>query len=344
MCFKKMVKPAAKKQVAGYIQKQHQLSRRRACSLVGIPTCTVRYQSCKADEAPVRARLKELAQERPRFGYRRLGVLLRREGHPINLKRVLRLYREENLKLRARKRKRVTSTLRVKPEGPVAINQMWSMDFMHDTLNGGRRFRTLNIVDCFSREALAIEVDTSLTGHRVVRVLQTLLETRGKPQVIQVDNGPEFTGRALDEWAHKNQIKLHFIEPGKPTQNGVIESLNGKMRDECLNLEWFMDLHHARGIIENWRHDYNTFRPHSSLNNLPPTIWAQTKPKFSHCKWDDLGMQVISTRSALWHPETTSREKGRFDKQHMTCLQLAPPLRSHTAGSAYINRNRYRYR
>ncbi len=151
-------------------------------------------------------------------------MLLRREGHQVNLKRVLRLYREENLKLRARKRKRVASTLRVKPEGPVAINQMWSMDFMHDTLNGGRRFRTLNIVDCFSRESLAFEVDTSLSGHRVVRVLQRLLEMRGKPQVIQVDNGPEFTGRALDEWAHKNQIKLHFIEPGKPTQNGVIES------------------------------------------------------------------------------------------------------------------------
>ena len=137
--------------------------------------------------------------------------------------------------------------------------------------------RTLNIVDCFSREALAVEVDTSLTGQRVVRVLQRLLETRGKPQVIQVDNGPEFTGRALDEWAHKNHIKLHFIEPGKPTQNGVIESFNGKMRDECLNLEWFIDLRHARHIIENWRHDYNTFRPHSSLNNLPPATWAQNQ-------------------------------------------------------------------
>lgn len=275
-----MVKPAAKKQVAGYIQEQHQFSKRRACALVGIPTCTARYQSRREDEVPVRARLKELAQERPRFGYRRLGVLLRREGHQVNLRRVLRLYREENLKLRARKRKRVTRVLRVKPQEPNALNQMWTMDFMHDTLNGGRRFRTLNIVDCFSREALAVEVDTSLSGHRVVRVLQRLLETRGKPSVIQVDNGPEFTGRALDEWAHKNQVKLHFIEPGKPTQNGVIESFNGKMRDECLNLEWFMDLHHARDIIENWRNDYNTFRPHSSLNNLPPTMWALNQLEF----------------------------------------------------------------
>jgi len=202
-------------------------------------------------------------------------VLLRREGHKINSKRVLRLYREEKLKLRARKRKRIASALRVQPQPPGTINEMWTMDFMHDTLCGGRglsgtlrRFRTLNVVDCFSREALAVEVDTSLSGHRVVRVLQRLLETRGKPEVIQVDNGSEFTGAALDEWAHKNGIKLHFIEPGKPTQNGVIESFNGKMRDECLNLEWFIDLRHARHVIENWRNDYNTFRPHSSLNNL----------------------------------------------------------------------------
>ncbi|MBW3636487.1 MAG: IS3 family transposase, partial [Armatimonadetes bacterium] len=165
-----MVKPAAKKQVAGYIQEEHKLSRRRSCVLVGIPTCTTRYQSRKADETPVRARLKELAQQRPRFGYRRLGVLLRREGHHINLKRVLRLYREENLKLRARKRKRVASALRVKPQEVTQVNQIWTMDFMHDTLNGGSRFRTLNILDCFSRaalavEALAVEVDTSLSGH-----------------------------------------------------------------------------------------------------------------------------------------------------------------------------------
>lgn len=272
-----MVKPAAKKQVAGYIQEEHQLSNRRSCALVGIPTCTARYQSRRGDEVAIRTRLKELALERPRFGYRRLGVLLRREGHLINLKRVLRLYREENLKLRARKRRRVASVLRVKPSEVVRINQVWTMDFMHDTLSGGRRFRTLNIVDCFSREALAIEVDTSLSGCRVVRVLQRLLETRGKAEVIQIDNGAEFTGRALDEWAHRNQVKLHFIEPGKPTQNGVIESFNGKMRDECLNLEWFIDLQNARDIIENWRHDYNTLRPHSSLSNLAPAIWAQNQ-------------------------------------------------------------------
>lgn len=225
----------------------------------------------------MRGRLKELAQERPRFGYRRLGVLLRREGHQVNLKRVLRLYREEGLKLRAKKRKRIASAQRVRPEATTAVNQMWSMDFVSDTLSCGRRFRGLNIIDCHSREALCSEVDTSLTGQRVVRALQWLGEIRGLPQTIQVDNGPEFTGRALDEWAFRNRVKLHFIEPGKPVQNAVIESFNGKMRDECLNQEWFTDLDEARTCIEKWREDYNLFRPHSSLANLAPTVWAQQK-------------------------------------------------------------------
>ena len=307
------------------------MSNRRACALVALPTCTTRYKSRRVDDAPVRARLKELAQERPRFGYRRLSVLLRREGHMINSKRVLRLYREEKLKLRARKRKRVASTLRVQPEQPHALNQMWTMDFMHDTLCGGRCFRTLNVVDCFSREALAVEVDTSLSGHRVVRVLQRLLETRGKPDVIQVDNGSEFTGAALDEWAHKNHIKLHFIEPGKPTQNGVIESFNGKMRDECLNLEWFVDLRYAKLIIENWRHDYNTFRPHSSLNNLPPALWHTTKPTTSRSKWDDLGMQV---REHLRSSKVASFSILLFTLEGVFLARESPPA----AGEAKADR------
>jgi len=160
--------------------------------------CSLRYRSRRQDDMPVRERLKALAQERPRFGYRRLGVLLRREGHPVNLKRVLRLYREEGLKLRAKKRKRIASVQRVRPEATTAVNQMWSMDFVSDTLSCGRRFRGLNIIDCHSREALCSEVDTSLTGQRVVRALQWLAETRGLPRTIRVDNGPEFTGRALD--------------------------------------------------------------------------------------------------------------------------------------------------
>lgn len=258
-----------------HLVQEHQFSQRRACALAELPTCSLRYQSRRQDDAPLRERLKQLAQERPRFGYRRLGVLLRREGHQVNLKRVLRLYREEGLKLRAKKRKRIASSQRVRPEATTAINQMWSIDFVSDTLSCGRRFRGLNIVDCHSREALYIEVDTSLSGQRVVRALQWLGETRGLPQTIQVDNGPEFTGRALDEWAFRNLVKLHFIAPGKPVQNAVIESFNGKMRDECLNQEWFMDLNEARISIEKWREDYNLFRPHSSLDNLAPAVWAQ---------------------------------------------------------------------
>jgi len=175
---------------------------------------------------------------------------------------VLRLYREEGLKLRAGKRKRVASTQRVQPEATSAINQRWSMDFMSDTLSCGRRFRSLNIVDCHSREALCSEVGRSLTGQRVVRALQRLGETRDLPQTIQVDNGPEFTGRDLDEWAFKNRVKLLVIEPGK-------------MRDECLNQEWFCGLDEARVSIERWRDDYNQLRPHSALDNLAPAVWAQ---------------------------------------------------------------------
>lgn len=179
------------------------------------------------------------------------------------------------MKLRAKKRKRIASSQRVRPDATTAVNQLWSMDFVSDTLSSGRRFRGLNIVDCHSREALCSEVDTSLTGQRVVRALQWLAETRGLPQTIQVDNGPEFTGRAVDEWAFRNRVKLHFIEPGKPVQNAVIESFNGKMRDECLNQEWFTDLQQARVSIESWREDYNWLRPHSSLDNLAPAVWAQ---------------------------------------------------------------------
>ena len=270
-----MVRPADKKEVAFYITRHHQLSQRRACALTSIPTCSLRYRSRREDQVALRERLKELAHERPRFGYRRLHVLLLREGWQVNHKRVLRLYRKEGLKLRPKKRKRVTSTQRVKPEPTAGVNEIWTMDFVHDTLSCGRRFRALNIMDAHSRECLAVEVDTSLTGERVVRVLEQLREQRGVPQTIQVDNGSEFTGRKLDEWAYAKKVKLHFIEPGKPTQNGHIESFNGKLRDECLNMEWFVSLQEARRVLETWRQDYNQIRPHSALNNLPPVVWVQ---------------------------------------------------------------------
>ncbi len=253
------------------------LSQRQACGLVGLQRCTYRYRSRREDDVLVRERLKQLAREHPRWGYRFLCVLLRREGHKINHKRVLRLYREEGLKLRPKKRRKVVSVQRVPPQATTGINQRWSMDFVNDTLSCGRRFRALTLVDCHSRECLALEVDTSLNGERVVRVLERLKETRGLPAVIQTDNGPEFTGHALDTWAYKNRVRLFFIEPGKPVQNAHIESFNGKLRNECLNLEWFTSLREARQVIEEWRISYNGFRPHSALNNLPPEVWQQNQ-------------------------------------------------------------------
>ena len=213
------------------------LSQRRACGLVNVQRCTFRYRVRRHDDAVVRERLKQLAHEHPRWGYRFLGVLLRREGQMVNHKRVLRLYREEGLKLRPKRRKKVVSVQRVQPPETTDINQRWSMDFVSDTLSCGRRFRALTIVDCHSRECLALEVDTSLSGERVVRVLERLRETRGLPLVVQTDNGPEFTGHVLDAWAYRNRVRLFFIEPGKPVQNAHVESFNGKLRNECLNLE-----------------------------------------------------------------------------------------------------------
>lgn len=264
------------------------LSQRRACGLVGLHRCSFRYQRKRQDDGVVRERLKQLARRHPRWGYRFLGVLLRREGHKINHKRVLRLYREEGLKLRPKKRRKVVSVQRERPAATTGINERWSMDFISDTLSCGRRFRALTIVDCHSRECLALEVDTSLNGERVVRVLERLKETRGLPAVIQTDNGPEFTGHTLDAWSYRNRVKLFFIEPGKPTQNAHIESFNGKLRNECLNMEWFTNLRAARQVIEEWRMEYNQFRPHSSLNNLPPEKWREEEQKIAENLYSEM--------------------------------------------------------
>ncbi len=235
----------------------------------------LRYSSRRSRCDELRHRLCALAQAHIRYVYVRLHVLLRREGFEVNRKKVYRLYREEGLKLRVKKRKRLTSVQRVRPAETTDINQRWSMDFVHDTLSCGRKFRALSIVDMHSRECLAVEVDTSLTGERVVRVLERLRDGRGVPQVIQTDNGSEFTGCKVDQWAYQNKVKMFFIEPGKPTQNGKIESFNGKLRDECLNLEWFTSLAEARILIESWREGYNQVRPHSALGNLSPWQWMQ---------------------------------------------------------------------
>lgn len=223
-----------------------------------------------ADEEPLKARLKELAQARPRFGYRRLHVLLGREGWQLNHKRTERLYRREGLSFRVRKRKKRASGIRVPLPPAKAPNERWVMDFMQDKLISGRKFRTFTLEDAHTRESPVIEADHSLTGERVCRVLDRVAEERGLPEVIQIDNGPEFGGKALDAWAYQRGVKLEFISPGKPMENGHIESFNGKFRDECLNMHWFASLQEAREVIEAWRVDYNQVRPHSALGYLTP--------------------------------------------------------------------------
>jgi putative transposase len=234
---------------------------------------TLRYQRKRPDDTALRQRLRELAQERRRFGYRRLGWLLTREGHSMNHKRLYRLYREERLMVRRRGgRKRALGT-RAPMELPHAINQRWSLDFVSDTLTDGRRFRILCIVDDFSRECLATVVDTSLSGVRVVRELDRVTLERITPRMIVSDNGTELTSVAVLRWA-TDRVRWHYIQPGKPVQNAFIESFNSKLRDECLNEHLFTNLVEARGIIEAWRYDYNWRRPHSSLGALTPREFA----------------------------------------------------------------------
>jgi putative transposase len=241
---------------------------------VELNRASARYQRRRRDDEPLRERLRELAAERRRFGYRRLHVLLVREGWAVNHKRVYRVYREEGLRVEERKRKRRAARERVPLAAPTRPNQGWSMDFMADALATGRRLRTLNIVDEYTREALAIEVDTSLPGVRVVRVLEQLRQQGRKPEWMVTDNGPEFTGRALDQWAYEHGVQLETIRPGRPMENGYIESFNGKMREECLNENWFVDLADARERIAAWRVDYNTRRPHSALGYQTPVEFA----------------------------------------------------------------------
>jgi putative transposase len=238
---------------------------------VGISRSTARYESRRSGDQELRERLRLLAGERRRFGYRRLYVMLRREGEQVNHKRVYRLYREEGLTVRKRARKRVSRAERLPAQAPTAPNQCWSLDFVSDWLAQGRKLRMLTVVDVYTRESLAIEVDTSLPGVRVARVLDRVIAERGAaPLEVRLDNGPELTSRALDQWAYERGVSLRFIEPGKPVQNAYIESFNGRLRDECLNEHWFLSLAHARQTIEEWRTDYNQRRPHSALGNLTP--------------------------------------------------------------------------
>jgi putative transposase len=249
---------------------------RKSCLLVGLTRASYDYQPVKGRDDELRERIRELAHQRRRFGCPRIHLLLRREGLVVNHKRTERIYREEGLSLRKRKRKKTAAIARVILPTAERPNERWSMDFVTDSIVTGRRFRALVIVDDYSRECPAIEVDTSLAGRRVVGVLERLEETKGLPETITIDNGPEFAGKALDEWAYRKGVKLNFIRPGKPIENAYAESFIGRLRDECLNENWFISLKDAREIIENWRIDYNESRPHTSLGGLTPREYVES--------------------------------------------------------------------
>jgi putative transposase len=253
---------------------QFRLSERRACELNGIDRSSYRYEPEADRDTELRRTLTELARHRPRFGYRRLGVLLERSGEGVNHKRLYRVYREAGLSVRRRERKRLERGQAGMP--PLSRpNQEWSADFVSDALANGRALRALTVLDDFTKESPAIEVDTSLSAQRVTRVLDGVIEERGDPESLRIDNGPEFTSRHFVAWAESRKIRLIYIQPGKPVQNSYIESFNGRFRDECLNANWFENLADARQKIEAWRVDYNQQRPHSSLAYRTPQEFAR---------------------------------------------------------------------
>lgn len=288
-----MVEPTARRQAAGFLKESYRVSLRRACGLIGLQRSSFYYEGKPRQDGALRQALKEAAARRRRWGYRMLTLTLRRRGFKDNLKRIYRVYREEKLQVPQRRKRRTAKYRGEKPQHAQAANERWSMDFVSDQLAGGRKLRMLTIVDDFTRQCLAVEVDTSLSGHRVCRVLDRLVGVRGHPQRIVTDNGPEFTGKALDHWAYEHQVHLQFIEPGKPVQNAFVESFNGTLRNECLNEHWFISLSEARHIIENWRIDYNQNRPHSSLvGKTPDEFFAQFSPR------GELVQQTITSSSS----------------------------------------------
>lgn len=268
-----MVSPQAKREAVKALMTERRFGVTRACGLVAISRSLYRYAPRRID-GDLKQRIEAIAAAKRRYGYRRVYVCLRREGWRVNRKRVYRLYRALGLAVRRRKRKRIGPVERRPLPKPSVANQSWSMDFVSDGLADGRRMRCLTVVDDCTRECLAIEVDTSLTGTRVKAVMERLADTRGLPRSITVDHGPEFEGQVLDAWAYAANVQLAFIRPGKPNENAYIESFNGKFRDECLNEHWFLSMAHAREVIEAWRIEYNTERTHSSLGDLTPNEFA----------------------------------------------------------------------
>jgi len=270
-----MMTPVARREAVAHLCLTYEVSQRRACRSIGVDRGSMRYRSRRPDDEAARARLRELAAVRRRFGYRRLHILLDREGSHMNHKKLRRLYAEERLQVRrrgGRKRALGTRAPMVVPQGP---NQRWSMDFVSDALTDGRRFRILVVVDDFTRECLCLVADTSLSGVRVGRELDTVFVTRARPATCVSDNGTEFTSMAILRWSQDTGIDWHYIAPGKPTQNAFVESFNGRLRDELLNETLFSSLAQVREALEAWKDDYNTVRPHSGVGNLPPAVYAR---------------------------------------------------------------------
>ncbi len=249
------------------------VSQRRICELLNIAESSQRYVSRRSDEA-LRAKLVEAAREKPRWGYRRLQLKLEEQGLHVNHKRVYRVYREAGLLIRRRRRKRLLRAGFVRPT-VTGANQEWALDFVHDAAESGRKFRVLSVIDVYTRECLALEVDTSFASRRVTRELEKIVAERGAPEALRCDNGPEFTSRHFLAWGMERKIELVHIEPGRPVQNAFVESFHGKLRDECLNASWFGSLLEARAKIAAWREEYNEERPHSSLGYLAPGVFAR---------------------------------------------------------------------
>ena len=296
------MRPAAKREAVACLKQELQMSERRACTLIKADRKMVRYQSRRPPETELRERLRSLANERRRFGYRRLFIMLRREGEPSGINRIYRLYREEGLGVRKRKgRKRATGV-----RAPLLVearpNARWSLDFVHDQMANGRRFRVLNITDDVTHECLAAVPDTSISGHRVARELTAIIERRGKPGVIVSDNGTELTSHAIFAWARDHKIDWHYIMPGKPMQNGYVESFNGKMRDELLNETLFFSLDHATNAIAEWVEDYNTRRPHSALAYQTPAAFA--------AKLTATGLHAALTDGSAFRPVAQPAQPG----------------------------------
>ena len=252
-----------------FAQTAHGLSERTACKLLGVERSSYRYEPRPDRNAELRSELLKLARQKPRYGYRRLHALLARKGQEVNVKRVYRLYVEEGLSVRRKKRRRLVRDRALEPR-LTRPNQEWAMDFIVDGLATGRMVRILSVVDAYTRECLALEADTSLSSGRVTRVLERLIAERGRPENVRSDNGPEFTSRRMIGWAEDFKVGLVHIQPGRPMQNGHVESFHGRLRDECLNVSWFRTLNDVRCTLDTWREEYNSERPHSSLDYRTP--------------------------------------------------------------------------